>query len=547
MFVTVLSIYSAATGVISCEGWMLFCLSVFTVVRHLKIREVVTRAEVSGAPNRSLDRAHPVKVYGVTKSVMPVLASLILASSMASAQNGAPAPRPDEDFSLMKQLSDEGMHDIENESWNAYGQFTYISSWKPSFYAPYTNLNGSINSLLPTAERSFTGTATLYLGVRLWKGAEGYLVPELITEQPFSQLRGLGGAIQNFELQKGGSSVPQIYKSRLFLKQTIGLGGKSIVQESGPLQLGTHYDSRRLVFVAGNFTILDFFDTNAFDVDPRQGFLGLGFMTYAAYDFASDARGYSYGGVGELYWDDWAVRYGRITPPKDPNQLPVDFRLLKYYGDQMEVEHKHSIRGQEGMVRVLAYRNRENMGRFSDAISAFEADPSKNATTCTTFNYGSDNSTAPDLCWARKPNVKVGIGAFAEQYLGHDIGVFARGMYSDGQTEVYAYTSTDRSATLGVLAKGSSWSRPKDVAGIGGNLGWISNIHAKYLGMGGVDGFVGDGAITAGAEKSVDLFYGANFGKIYWLTGDYQHITNPGFNAARGPVNVFTVRIHGEF
>ena len=30
-------------------------------------------------------------------------------------------------------------------------------------------------------------------------------------------------------------------------------------------------------------------------------------------------------------------------------------------------------------------------------------------------------------------------------------------------------------------------------------------------------------------------------------TGDYQHITNPGFNAARGPVNVFTVRIHGEF
>jgi hypothetical protein len=84
--------------------------------------------------------------------------------------------------------------------------------------------------------------------VRLWKGAEGYLVPEVISEQPLSQLRGLGGAIQNFELQKGGASVPQIYKSRLFLKQTIGLGGKSIVEESGPLRLGTHYNSRRLVF-----------------------------------------------------------------------------------------------------------------------------------------------------------------------------------------------------------------------------------------------------------------------------------------------------------
>jgi high affinity Mn2+ porin len=494
-----------------------------------------------------LGRANLVRVLDIARTIVRVLTGLLFASSLAIAQNGAPAPRTSDQFSFMQLLADKGLHDIENESWNAYGQFTYISSWKPSFYAPYTNLNGSINSLLPTAERSFTGTATLYLGLRLWKGAEAYLVPEVISEQPLSQLRGLGGAIQNFELQKGGASVPEIYRSRLFLKQTIGLGGKSIVQESGPLQLGTHYDSRRVVFVVGNFSSLDFFDTNAFDIDPRQGFLSLGFLTYAAYDFASDARGYSYGGVGEFYWDDWAVRVGRITPPKDPNQLPIDFRLFKYYGDQMEVEYKHQIRGQEGMVRVLAFRNRENMGRFSDAIAAFEADPSKNATTCTGFNYGSNNVDAPDLCWARKPNVKKGIGGFAEQYIGHDIGVFGRAMYADGQSEMYAYTADDRSAVVGVLAKGSSWSRPKDLAGIGGNFGWISNVHAKYLGMGGVDGFVGDGAIKAAAEKSLDMFYSANFGKIYWLTGDYEHIVNPGFNAARGPVNIFAVRIHGEF
>src|ERR1035441_9247367 len=72
-------------------------------------------------------------------------------------------------------------------------------------------------------------------------------------------------------------------------------------------------------------------------------------------------RGYSYGGVAELDWDDWAVRFGRITPPKNPNQLPVDFRLFKYYGDQIELEHKHKIFGQEGMVRALGYRNHEDM------------------------------------------------------------------------------------------------------------------------------------------------------------------------------------------
>lgn len=488
-----------------------------------------------------------VRGFGIARFILPVLTGLLLASSLAGAQNGSPAPRPSEQFSFMQLLANKGLHDIENEKWNAYGQFTYISSWKPSFNAPYTNLNGSINSLLPTAERSFTGSATIYLGARAWKGAEVYLVPELISERPLSQLRGLGGAIQNFELQKGGSATPQVYRSRLFLKQTIGLGGKSIVEESGPLQLGTHYDSRRVDFIVGNFSILDFFDTNAFDVDPRQGFLSLGFLTYGAYDFASDARGYSYGAVGEVYWDDWGVRIGRITPPKQPNQEAVDFRFLKYYGDQFEAEHKHTIAGQEGMIRVLGFRNHEDIGRFSDAIAAFEANPEENATTCTSFSYGSQNVGAPDLCWARKTNVKKGIGGFAEQYIGHGIGVFSRAMYSDGKTEVDSYTADDRSAVVGAMVNGSSWSRPGDVAGIGGNFGWISNIHAKYLGMGGVDGFVGDGAIKAASEHSLDLFYSANFLKLYWLSGDYQRILNPGFNAARGPVNIFTVRIHGEF
>lgn len=463
------------------------------------------------------------------------------------AQNGSPGSRASDEPSLMQNLADRGLHDMENETWNAYSQLTFIDSWKPGFPALYTNLNGSINSLLPSAEQSFTGTATLYLGLRLWNGAEAYVVPEVISEQPLSQLRGLGAAIQNFELQKGGSETPQIYHSRLFAKQTIGLGGDRIDVESGPMQLGSRYDSRRIVISAGNFSILDLFDKNAFDIDPRQGFLSLGFMTYGAWDFASDARGYSYGVVGELYWDNWAARFGRITPPQNPNQLPVDFRLWKYYGDQFELEHKHNFGGKEGKARILAYRNRENIGKFGDAIAAWEADPRKNATTCIGFNYGSTNAGAPDLCWARRPNAKLGIGGFFEQYVAQDIGLFMRGMYSDGKTEVDAYTSTDRSFSFGTLAKGAKWGRPKDVTGAGLNLGWISKVHAEYLSLGGVDGFIGDGAIKQASETSVDVFYNMHLRKGFWLTGDFQRIANPGFNADRGPVNIFTLRIHGEY
>ena len=104
-----------------------------------------------------------------------------------------------------------------------------------------------------------------------------------------------------------------------------------------------------------------------------------------------------------------------------------------------------------------------------------------------------------------------GIGMFPpNNHITHDIGVFARGMYSDGQTEVYAYTSADRSAAFGLLGKGSAWSRPLDVAGIGMNLGWISKEHAEYLAMGGIDGFVGDGAITPGAEKFASMCFTAS-------------------------------------
>jgi hypothetical protein len=45
----------------------------------------------------------------------------------------------------------------------------------------------------------------------------------------------------------------------------------------------------------------------------------------------------------------------------------------------------------------------------------------------------------------------------------------------------------------------------------------------------------------------VDAFYSYNFLKAIWLTADYQHIWNPGFNADRGPVDILGGRVHAEF
>lgn len=436
--------------------------------------------------------------------------------------------------------------ELQEERWNAYGQFTYIWHQKEAFPAAYTNFNGSPNSLRPEKERSYTTTATAFLGLRAWKDAEIYFVPEMISELPLSDLHGLGGSIQNAELEKNGARAPTLYRSRLFLRQTWSFGGEPTPVESGPMQLGGSANSRRFVLTAGNLSIIDIFDKNAYAGDVRQQFLNMNFLTHAAFDFAADARGYSWGLAGEHYHDEWAFRFGRFMGPKDPNQLALDTRFMKYYGDQLEIEHKHDFYGQPGKVRLLAFRNVENMGRWDDAVNAFQSDPNKNASTCTAFNYGSGNTSAPDLCWGRKRNVKIGLGLNLEQGITEDMGVFFRGMKADGKTEVYSYTATDSSISLGTLIKGKRWGRERDTVGIGYAENWLSSSHVTYLGIGGVDGFIGDGRIRYRPEKAFEMFYNINLNRYLWFTLDFQHIINPAYNADRGPVTLYGARVHAE-
>ena len=447
----------------------------------------------------------------------------------------------------LPSAQDAPKEDPQPERWNAFGQVTYIYQAKDPFAAAYTNLNGTPNSLSPERERSWTTTATAYLGLRPWDGGEIHLVPEMISLLPLSGLRGLGGSVQNGELEKNGEREPKFYRARLFLRQTWNLGGESEQLDSAPMQLAKAVDSRRFVLTAGNLSIIDLFDKNQYAGDVRQQFINMNFLTYSAYDFDADARGYTWGLAGEYYYDDWAVRAGRFVGPRHPNQLQLDYSILKYYGDQVEVEHKHQLAGREGKLRLLAYRNVANMGKWDDAVNAFLADPSKNAADCTSFNYGSPNTSAPDLCWARQKNTKKGVGVSVEQAISDDIGFFFRGMKSDGKTEVYAFTSTDSSVSLGTIIKGAAWGRPEDSVGVGFAKNWLSSAHVNYLNLGGIDGFIGDGRISYRPEQLFETYYNINLRKSVWLTLDFQHIANPAYNSDRGPVKVYGARAHLEF
>lgn len=194
----------------------------------------------------------------------------------------------------------QGEKDVQQQDWDAKSQTTYIGQRKLPFSAPYTGPN----SLQTQKEKAHTLTATAYLGVRPWPGGEFYLDPEMIQGVPYSNLQGLGGPT-NGALQKVAGPNPIFYVPRVFVRQTWGFGGGTEAVESAFNQLAGPVDKRRLVLTAGQGAIVDLFDNNLFNHDPRTTFQNWTAIDYGPFDYAADARGFSIGATLEYYHDDW--------------------------------------------------------------------------------------------------------------------------------------------------------------------------------------------------------------------------------------------------
>lgn len=143
---------------------------------------------------------------------------------------------------------------------------------------------------------------------------------------------------------------------------------------------------------------------------------------------------------------------------------------------------------------------------------------------------------------------KFGFGLNADQYLSKDFGVFAKVSYNDGQTETYFFTEIDRSLSFGGRLTGTSWKRKNDELGLAFVGNGISAAHRDYLAAGGYGFIIGDGKLNYGTEMLAELYYKIDaYQQKFWLTPDYQFIVNPAYNKDRGPVNVFSLRVHVEF
>lgn len=413
---------------------------------------------------------------------------------------------------------------FKSENWQSNFQSTYIWQTKPSFHAVYSGPN----SLTTQAETGYTLTATLSVGFRPWTHAEVFFNPEIIQSAELSTLHGLGG-LSNGENQKGGGPLAKLYQARLFLRQTISVGGESMTVASAANQFASKVASRRFVITVGNLAMTDVFDCNSFSHDPRTQFINWALWTYGASDYAADSRGYTWGGTIEYYHDSWAFRLGRFAQPKESNGLPIDFNIIEHYGDNLEIEHGHVLGGQPGRVRLLGFDNRARMGSFRDAL-----------------DYARISGGTPAVANVRRSQLKLGFGMGIEQNISQDVGVFARFSYNDGQTETYAYAEIERSLTAGGIWKGRLWLRPDDTIGLAFAANGISAAHQDYLAAGGLGFFIGDGHLNYGLEQIAEAFYAARFFSGMWFTLDGQYIVNPAYNKDRGPAKIVGVRLHVE-
>jgi hypothetical protein len=467
-----------------------------------------------------------------TRAIAPLFLALALAAGIAAAQAPDP-PRTGEPATEAAKPSDSLTlfpHSETSRYWIS-GQANVVMQWHAAFAAQYT---GS-DSLTPWAQSATTHVLTLYTGYELTHTTEVFADLEDATGSGIGNANGLAGYtnMDSVRLANGVALSKGPYLARLMLRQIIPLTTERVDAERDELHLATSLPARRIEFRVGKFDMVDFFDQNTYGSDPHLQFLNWTVDSNGAYDYAANTRGYTDGAI--LEYDDhwWTARFAEALMPKTANGTYLDADIARARAENLELEARGKrIFNRPGTVRLLSYLNHANMGNYEKAIAEFL----------------DHETTTPNIVATRQQGRhKYGFGLNFEQEIAPNVGVFGRLGWSDGRNESFAYTEDDRTGELGVFAMGNSWHRHNDRVGAAIVGNGIVSAHQEYLALGGLGFVLGDGGLTYGHEKIVESFYTAHLWRGFSMTYDFQHINNPGYNHARGPVAVSTFRFHTEF
>ncbi len=412
--------------------------------------------------------------------------------------------------------------DIE-QRFGVHVQATYGRQWTDAFRAPYAGTN----SLSPSSSRATTDL-TLFLGARLWRGAEIWLTPEIDQGFGLDDTVGVAGFPSGLAY-KIGAHDPYLRLQRAFVRQTFNSGGASETIEGLAQQLAGSHSRDRWVITLGKFSITDVFDTNQYAHDPRADFLNWAVLDTGSFDYAADAWGYTVGLAVERYIGAWTFRAGAFDMSDVPNSKSLEPGFHEFQLDG-EIERRYELFGQTGRVLVTGFESRARMALLQDAI-----------------NLALATGTTPDPAAVRQYRSRFGIGVSLEQPISSDLGIFVRAGKASANVEAYEFTDIDRTLSLGASLRGTRWQRRADTLGVALIDNRISALREQYLDLGGLGILVGDGKLPhSGAEQILETYY--SVGALSWLhvAIDYQWVKNPAYNSDRGPVSIFGLRVHAQ-
>lgn len=412
------------------------------------------------------------------------------------------------------------------ESWGWHVQATDTTQAHGRFNAPYAGPN----SLPPKEDAKGTFDATLYLGLRVWAGGELYLDPELDQGFGLGDTLGIAG-FPSGEAYKVGHHSVYGRLQRAFLRQSFALGDARNEVESDANQLADVRPDERLTLTLGKFSVVDLFDANSFAHDPRADFLNWSVIDGGAFDYAADSWGFTRGAAAEWTGGDWSLRGGLFAMSKVPNDEMIDtsFKQRQWV---VELERRYRWMGRPGALRLLGFLTQARMASYADALTAAQA----------------TGVMPTDLAPLRHDQHKHGFVVNAEQALTDDLGAFARYSWNDGRTEAYEFSDINQSLAGGLQLNGSAWGRPEHEAGLAVVANGLSAAARQYFAAGGLGILIGDGKLPHYAnEQILEAYYSVRLGKILNLTGDYQFVRNPAYNADRGPVSILGVRLHADY
>src|ERR1700689_3411304 len=247
------------------------------------------------------------------------------------------------------------------ENFAIHGQTTYVVQATDGFHAPYSGHN----SLSPSANEE-TVDAALYLGARLWRGAEIWIQPELDQGFGLDDTLGVAG-FPSGEAYKVGADHPYFRWQRAFVRQTLGGSGEREPVEAVADQLGGSRSLDRWVFTLGKFSVTDVFDANQYAHDPRSDFFNWATIDAGTFDYAADAWGYTVGAAAEWYQGAWVLRFGAFDLSNVPNSphLEPGFHEFQY---DFELERDFGIADRPGKLRFTAFDSRGRMGLLDQAV-----------------------------------------------------------------------------------------------------------------------------------------------------------------------------------